>query len=151
MTGFALISDSSQLRVSSVLNKDSKLYGKQYLVDDSLETCWNSAPVGEQQRQWIDIALNEQHLSNHTTELQIMFQGGFGSSRIDVMGLPVDMNDSKKWIPISTVYPDNSNALQMFDIGAVSANSRLRLMFRDFHDEFSRLIVYKLQMYIKPL
>lgn len=29
-------------RVSSVLNKDSKTYGKQYLFDGSEETCWNS-------------------------------------------------------------------------------------------------------------
>ncbi len=32
-------------RVSSVLNKNSKEYGKQYMVDNCDDTCWNSAQV----------------------------------------------------------------------------------------------------------
>lgn len=33
------------LRVSSVLNKDVKQFGKQHLIDGSEETCWNSDSV----------------------------------------------------------------------------------------------------------
>lgn len=32
-------------RVSSVLNKDNKNYGKKNLIDGSEETCWNSEAV----------------------------------------------------------------------------------------------------------
>ena len=32
-------------RVSSVLNKDTKSYGKQFLCDGKEETCWNSDQV----------------------------------------------------------------------------------------------------------
>ena len=32
-------------RVSSVLNKDNKSYGKQFLCDGKEETCWNSDQV----------------------------------------------------------------------------------------------------------
>jgi hypothetical protein len=32
-------------RVSSVLNKDTKSYGKQFLSDGKEETCWNSDQV----------------------------------------------------------------------------------------------------------
>ena len=32
-------------RVSTVLNDDTKTYGKQFLLDDRDDTCWNSAAV----------------------------------------------------------------------------------------------------------
>ena len=32
-------------RVSSVLNKNAKEYGKQYMTDNCDDTCWNSAQV----------------------------------------------------------------------------------------------------------
>jgi hypothetical protein len=32
-------------RVSTVLNKDTKSYGKQFLCDGKEETCWNSDQV----------------------------------------------------------------------------------------------------------
>jgi hypothetical protein len=31
--------------VSSVLNRDTKLFGKQHMLDGSDETCWNSHQV----------------------------------------------------------------------------------------------------------
>jgi hypothetical protein len=33
-------------RVSSVLNRDTKSYGKNFLCDGKEETCWNSDQVG---------------------------------------------------------------------------------------------------------
>ena len=32
-------------RVSSVLNRDVKQFGKKYMFDGDLETCWNSDQV----------------------------------------------------------------------------------------------------------
>lgn len=34
-----------QIRVSSVLNRDTTNYGKQNLIDGQVETCWNSEQV----------------------------------------------------------------------------------------------------------
>ena len=36
---------SFEKRVSSVLNKETKSYGKQFLTDNKEETCWNSDQV----------------------------------------------------------------------------------------------------------
>lgn len=35
----------AKLKVSSVLNRDVKNYGKQHLTDNDDETCWNSEQV----------------------------------------------------------------------------------------------------------
>jgi len=32
-------------RVSTTLNRDSKMYGKKFMLDGSDETCWNSDQV----------------------------------------------------------------------------------------------------------
>lgn len=37
-----LLSKNCELKTSTVLNKNSKEYGKQYLIDGSNETCWCS-------------------------------------------------------------------------------------------------------------
>lgn len=36
------VEKDAQLKVSSVLNRNSKEYGKQFLTDGSDETCWSS-------------------------------------------------------------------------------------------------------------
>ena len=47
---------SLSIRVSSVLNKGTKSYGKQYLFDGNEETCWNS---DEGSQQWIVIKFED--------------------------------------------------------------------------------------------
>ncbi|KAG5276162.1 hypothetical protein AALO_G00128560 [Alosa alosa] len=38
----SLICNNTQSRVSSVLNRDVKQFGKKYMFDSNEETCWNS-------------------------------------------------------------------------------------------------------------
>lgn len=40
-----MLSYDSPNRVSSVLNKDTKQFGKKHLFDGESETCWNSNEV----------------------------------------------------------------------------------------------------------
>uniref|UniRef100_A0AAQ4RBY3 Nuclear receptor 2C2-associated protein n=1 Tax=Gasterosteus aculeatus aculeatus TaxID=481459 RepID=A0AAQ4RBY3_GASAC len=41
----SLICSETQSRVSSVLNRDVKQYGKKFMFDCNEETCWNSDQV----------------------------------------------------------------------------------------------------------
>ena len=41
----SLITNKAQYKVSSVLGKDVRNYGKQHLFDGKEETCWNSDQV----------------------------------------------------------------------------------------------------------
>ncbi|KAF6773867.1 hypothetical protein AHF37_07324 [Paragonimus kellicotti] len=60
-----------RIAVSSVLNKDSKQYGKAHLFDGNPETCWNSDHGSPQ---WIHI-----HLQSpvRLEAIRVQFQGGF--------------------------------------------------------------------------
>ncbi|XP_063259619.1 nuclear receptor 2C2-associated protein isoform X4 [Prinia subflava] len=60
-------------RVSSVLNRDVKHFGKQHLFDGSEETCWNS---DQGTSQWVTLEFPS---PVRVSQLQLQFQGGFSS------------------------------------------------------------------------
>uniref|UniRef100_A0A8C1VH41 Nuclear receptor 2C2-associated protein n=1 Tax=Cyprinus carpio TaxID=7962 RepID=A0A8C1VH41_CYPCA len=41
----SLICNNTQSRVSSVLNRDVRQFGKKFMFDSNEETCWNSDQV----------------------------------------------------------------------------------------------------------
>ncbi|KAK2585447.1 hypothetical protein KPH14_010110 [Odynerus spinipes] len=60
-----------ECRVSSVLNKNTRFYGKQYMFDNTSETCWHS-DAGMQQ--WV--LINFENVCT-ISAFEIEFQGGF--------------------------------------------------------------------------
>ncbi|KAM5191285.1 nuclear receptor 2C2-associated protein isoform 2-T2 [Mantella aurantiaca] len=60
-------------RVSSVLQRDVKQFGKKFLFDHRDETCWNS---DQGSSQWIIIEFPQMV---NVSEIHIQFQGGFSS------------------------------------------------------------------------
>ena len=74
MKTICLSRENSKIKVSSVLNKDSKQFGKDFLFDDNLETCWNSdTGTG----QFIKVKMNENWVVKNLAGIQLMFQGAF--------------------------------------------------------------------------
>ncbi|XP_017147598.1 nuclear receptor 2C2-associated protein isoform X2 [Drosophila miranda] len=63
-------------RVSSVLNKDVKQYGKQYMFDTNDDSAWSSA---EGTPQWIILTLDEPRT---VSGVSLQFQGGFAESQL---------------------------------------------------------------------
>jgi len=64
---------AGQLRVSSVLNKDAKQFGRQNMIDGNEETCWNS---DQGSPQFVQIRFE---CPTKVDLLKIMFQGGFSA------------------------------------------------------------------------
>ncbi|CAG2194847.1 unnamed protein product [Mytilus edulis] len=91
---------NSKIRVSSVLNRDTKQFGKKYLVDEEDDTCWNS---DQGSPQWIAVEFDEEEL---ITEIRIKFQGGFAGRECWAERL----DTSEKIIEF---YPDDVNSLQI--------------------------------------
>ncbi|KAM4710523.1 BLOC-1-related complex subunit 8-like [Discoglossus pictus] len=60
-------------RVSSVLNRDIKQFGKKFLFDHKEETCWHS---DQGSSQWIVLEFPQTVL---VSQIHIQFQGGFSS------------------------------------------------------------------------
>ncbi|XP_072771181.1 nuclear receptor 2C2-associated protein isoform X2 [Nerophis lumbriciformis] len=69
-------------KVSSVLNRDVKQYGKKYMFDSNEETCWNS---DQGERQWLVLDFPQPIM---VSELKVQFQGGFSAKTCRLEGGP---------------------------------------------------------------
>ncbi|XP_031948437.1 nuclear receptor 2C2-associated protein isoform X2 [Corvus moneduloides] len=116
-----LVCARTATRVSSVLNRDVKQFGKQHLFDGSEETCWNSdQPV-------------------KVSQLHIQFQGGFSSRLCTLEGC----RTGEELVKISELYPQDSHALQRFQVEETVLD-KLRITFGSSTDFFGRIVVYHL-------
>ncbi|KAJ7428574.1 Nuclear receptor 2C2-associated protein [Pitangus sulphuratus] len=68
-----LVCAHTTARVSSVLNRDAKQFGKQHMFDASEETCWNS---DQGTCQWVTLDFPR---PVKVSQLHVQFQGGFSS------------------------------------------------------------------------
>ncbi|CAI9559500.1 unnamed protein product [Staurois parvus] len=90
-------------RVSSVLQRDVKQFGKQFLFDHRDETCWNS---DQGSCQWIVLEFTQKV---SVSEIHIQFQGGFSSRNCILEGCL--KNEELK--TVTEFYPEDINALQI--------------------------------------
>ncbi|NXD59408.1 NR2CA protein, partial [Corvus moneduloides] len=142
-------------RVSSVLNRDVKQFGKQHLFDGSEETCWNS---DQGTSQWVTLDFPQ---PVKVSQLHIQFQGGFSSRLCTLEGC----RTGEELVKISELYPQDSHALQIsfprmmmmmggwnsgiflfWNFAAVEETvlDKLRITFGSSTDFFGRIVVYHL-------
>ncbi|KAM7328396.1 nuclear receptor 2C2-associated protein isoform X3 [Alexandromys fortis] len=131
----SLVCPETVSRVSSVLNRNSRQFGKKYLFDEDEETCWNS---DQGPSQWVTLEFPHRV---HITQLQVQFQGGFSSRHSCLEGSQGGDTLRK----IVDFYPEDTNALQTFSIPTVEVD-RLKLTFEDTTDFFGRVVVYHLRV-----
>jgi len=83
--------------------------------------------------------------------LLITFQGGFVGRRCAVCTL-IEEGGKKDWKTLTTVYPEDVNRRQIFDLIPSEADqlaggiSALKLVFEDSSDFFGRITVYDLRL-----
>ncbi|ERE91165.1 nuclear receptor 2C2-associated protein [Cricetulus griseus] len=99
----SLVCPETVSRVSSVLNRNSRQFGKKHLFDQDEETCWNS---DQGPSQWVTLEFPQRV---HVTQLQVQFQGGFSSRHSYLEGSQSGDTLSK----IVDFYPEDTNALQI--------------------------------------
>ncbi|XP_054756688.2 nuclear receptor 2C2-associated protein-like [Lytechinus pictus] len=136
----SIVQSAVGTRVSSVLNRDVKQFGKKFLFDNNEETCWNS---DQGTPQWVSLEL---HAPHQCTELHLQFQGGFASKTCTVEGsLPGEQ--LKK---LMDIYPQDDNTLQIFKFPAGCSASSLKIIFAESTDFFGRITLYKLDILGTP-
>ncbi|XP_063994952.1 nuclear receptor 2C2-associated protein [Diachasmimorpha longicaudata] len=131
--------NSFDCRVSSVLNREVKSYGKQYMFDDSEETCWNSDSGIPQ---WILINLQSEC---EISEIEIQFQGGFAGKNFRLLAefYPEGLKH------VQDFYPEDTNKVQHFKLDKPLRATGFKIIFDDSTDFFGRIIIYKLALYSK--
>uniref|UniRef100_A0A673JHG8 Nuclear receptor 2C2-associated protein n=1 Tax=Sinocyclocheilus rhinocerous TaxID=307959 RepID=A0A673JHG8_9TELE len=136
----SLICNNTQSRVSSVLNRDVKQFGKKFMFDSNEETCWNS---DQGESQWVVLEFPQ---PVKVFELRIQFQGGFSGKSCKLEG-SAKKEDHKH---IVDFYPEDNNCLQIsfhvvFPIQDVPLVQKLKIVFENSADFFGRIIVYTLE------
>ncbi|NXL40135.1 NR2CA protein, partial [Glaucidium brasilianum] len=124
-------------RVSSVLNRDVKQFGKKHMFDASEETCWNS---DQGTCQWVTLDFPR---TVKVSQLHIQFQGGFSSRLCTLEGC----RTGEELMKISSLYPEDINAMQIsFAIFQVEETEldKLKITFENSTDFFGRIVVYHL-------
>ncbi|XP_016382586.1 nuclear receptor 2C2-associated protein-like [Sinocyclocheilus rhinocerous] len=132
----SLICNNTQSRVSSVLNRDVKQFGKKFMFDSNEETCWNS---DQGESQWVVLEFPQ---PVKVFELRIQFQGGFSGKSCKLEG-SAKKEDHKH---IVDFYPEDNNCLQSFPIQDVPLVQKLKIVFENSADFFGRIIVYTLEI-----
>ncbi|KAF9216391.1 Nuclear receptor 2C2-associated protein [Podila verticillata] len=134
----SLLNADCRLKVSSVLNRETTLYGKQFLTDDSEETCWNSE-AGTPQFIVVDFGRQV-----NIDTIQLMFQGGFVGKTCQVQR----WTDEGTFVDMTRFYPDDINPLQSFSVAEADrhTSSRIKIIFESSTDFFGRITVYKLDI-----
>ncbi|XP_070541754.1 nuclear receptor 2C2-associated protein-like [Ptychodera flava] len=122
-------------RVSSVLNRDVKQFGKKYMFDGNEETCWNS---DQGSPQWVVL---EFPYKVRIQELQIQFQGGFVGKECWIEGCC----DSEDFTKIADFYPEDENSLQSFPVTA-DGITKMKIIFNNSTDFYGRITIYKLDV-----
>lgn len=131
----SLVCPETVSRVSSVLNRDTRQFGKKHLFDQNEETCWNS---DQGPCQWVMLEFPQ---GVRISQLQIQFQGGFSSRRCRLEG----SQGSQGLFRIVDFYPEDNNSLQTFPIPAAEVD-RLKVTFEDMADFFGRVVIYHLRV-----
>uniref|UniRef100_A0A8C3PLR3 Nuclear receptor 2C2-associated protein n=1 Tax=Calidris pygmaea TaxID=425635 RepID=A0A8C3PLR3_9CHAR len=120
-------------RVSSVLNRDVKQFGKKHMFDASEETCWNS---DQGTCQWVTLDFPR---TVKVSQLHIQFQGGFSSRLCTLEGCRA----GEEPVRVSELYPEDTNAMQRFQVEETVLD-KLKITFENSTDFFGRIVVYHL-------
>ncbi|XP_076322985.1 nuclear receptor 2C2-associated protein [Tachypleus tridentatus] len=133
----SLLQNVERIRVSSVLNRDVKQFGKQYMIDRNDDTCWNS---DQGSPQWICLNFSK---PVKVEKLQLQFQGGFVGKDC---WIEASVNKDDKFQKIQDVFLEDTNMLQTFNLKQAVETSNMKIVFNTSTDFFGRVIVYKLEI-----
>ncbi|KYQ93149.1 galactose-binding domain-containing protein [Tieghemostelium lacteum] len=138
----SLLTEGFKCRVSSVLNKNTKEYGKDNMFDKTEDTCWNSHQ-GTPQFVVIQFPQGD---GVKVTELQIMFQGGFVGKDCEIL---FNTAEQKEFQHLQYFYPKDINTLQSFpnnENPQQTGIKELKIIFPTSTDFFGRITIYKLDV-----
>ena len=119
------------LSVSSVLNKNTKQYGKKHLMDGKDETCWHSDPGLPQ---WITVKYES---PQKVSSIQMTSQGGFSPRE---MVLIVDGQE------VTRFEVADQNLEQEFRLSQQMEFKVLKMEFVTSSDFFGRIVIYSLKL-----
>ena len=143
MVSLLLTAPDIKHKVSSVLNRSSEFASK-HMFDGRLDTCWNS-DQGSPQFILFDFGKNV-----ITTDLKIMFQGGFaGVDGTVEVGSALD-----SLVTVANLDITDTNDMQSYSLQTIDENQDtmqkgryLRIAFPTSTDFYGRVTIYQLELW----
>lgn len=126
-----------EARVSSVLNRNVKEYGKKFLFDGREDTCWNSE---QGTPQWIQVSFDSERT---VSGFAIQFQGGFAGKNCWIEA----SKDGAEFSKQEDFYPEDMNKAQRFELQRPCTAKCFKFVFSESTDFFGRITVYQLQLF----
>lgn len=124
-------------RVSSVLDRNRKLYGGDHMLTSDVTTCWNSSQGSPQQ------ILLQFHRSVNIEHLSIMFQGGFVGQDVQLL---VQTESAVHWQQLQVdIEPEDVNEMQRFTCPVANVTT-MQIIFQRSTDFYGRVIIYRLDV-----
>ncbi|PVU96220.1 hypothetical protein BB561_001314 [Smittium simulii] len=144
------------IKVSSVLNRNTREYGKKHLTDKHLETCWNSEQGSSQ---YIAFEFAQPQVVN---KLYITFQGGFAGKSVELNGIlsaeqlkesaatnaeTIPASKQSSTVLLGILYPQDSNSNQALEFKNTKAFTKYKIVFPESTDFYGRITIYSLQIH----
>ncbi len=130
-----------QCRVSSVLNRNVKEFGKKHLFDGKEDTCWNSEQGSPQ---WVHVVFDGGD-ARTVSEIELVFQGGFVGKACSLeVSKEGDIN--AELAKCLDFYPEDTNKPQIFKLDRPVLARSVRVVFSDSTDFFGRITLYSLKL-----
>lgn len=142
------------IRASSVLQRNTKLYGPQNALDIHNSTsCWNSEGLTStsvsEASSWMIVRFPA---TVNPTEIRVQFQAGFGAHTCHVYGWIESQSTNSQWelLDDSVAWSDShelqSHVLQHID-GERKRTKQLKIVFHDTTDFYGRITIYRLEIW----
>ena len=136
----SLFDQISSIKASTTLNKNTKEYGKKFLVDNNPDTCWQSDKATNNNQTIIYQFDDIDHDSIIINKFKISFQGGFVAKKVTC-----SVSNQK-----TVIHPTDTNQAQEFllsgdEVLKVEEGDKLKILMEDFSDFYGRVIVYHLE------
>jgi hypothetical protein len=140
------------IRASSVLQKNLKLYGPKNAFDyENTSNCWNSEGSSSGKKECFFIVDFGRMVI--PTELRVQFQAGFLAEQVVVLKQKKNGNEYEKMeeFEVEDEHDMQHFLLQDILIDESGATSSIKLVFDEFTDFYARVTIYQLQVWGKEL
>ena len=134
--------DLEVIKVSTVLNRQVREYGKMFMFDGREDTCWNS---DQGSPQWIRLEFDSEV---EVAQVEFMFQGGFAGKTcwLEAGSSSTSASSDSDLNKVTDFYPEDINKLQKFPLPSPVKAKAFRVVFADSTDFFGRITVYQMKL-----
>eukprot|EP00934_Nitzschia_sp_Nitz4_P007308 Nitzschia sp. Nitz4//scaffold50_size126154//112874//113419//NITZ4_003704-RA/size126154-augustus-gene-0.123-mRNA-1//1//CDS//3329553755//7298//frame0 len=147
------VSTSVSVRASSVLQKNSKLYGPRNALDlVNTTTCWNSE--GDPSGSPVCFFIVDFGRPVEPAQLKIQFQAGFVGEEMDIFVSKDSGSGNNSWTLLEDqVEVEDDHELQEFALDCATSDpiKAIKLEFKEFTDFYGRVTIYQLQVWGKEV